>query len=101
MSGNVCAIGVVGTIFNRCAVSFSTGDRSGGYTLKSVTGRFNAKSGDASNIIVKVHAADTSNSSNPGTEVVTLDGSDPDTAGLHTFTCSGNGCSLSASTNTL
>ena len=98
VSGNVCAIGVVGTIFNRCAVSFSTGDRSGGYTLKSVTGRFNAKSGDASNIIVKVHAADTSNSSNPGTEVVTLDGSDPDTAGLHTFTCSGNGCSLSAST---
>ena len=45
---------------------------------------------------MKVHAA---SGSDPGTEVVTLNGSDPDAAGLHTFTCSGaDCCALSAST---
>ena len=82
----------------QCAIAFTTGSRSGGYTLKSVAGRFAAKQGSPDNIIVKVHAADSGNSSNPGTEVVTLSGSDPDTGGLHIFTCSGANCALSAST---
>ena len=93
-----CAIGYGSSASHQCAVAFSTGGRSGGYTLKSVTGRFLAKVGDPGSIIVKVHAADSGNSSNPGTEVVTLSGSDPDTAGLHTFTCSGSDCALSANT---
>ncbi len=38
-TGN-CAIGCALTVATQCAVAFSTGDRSGGYTLKSVTVRF-------------------------------------------------------------
>ena len=98
-SNKTCSLGVVGTVTNQCAVAFTTGSRSGGYTLKSVTGRFAAKSGSPGNIIVKVHAADSGNSANPATTAkVTLTGGNPDTAGLHTFTCSGSDCSLSAST---
>ena len=98
-SNKTCSLGVVGTVTNQCAVAFTTGSRSGGYTLKSVTGRFAAKSGSPGNIIVKIHAADSGNSANPATTAkVTLTGGNPDTAGLHTFTCSGSDCSLSAST---
>ena len=93
-----CFSGFAQSKSQQCAIAFTTGSRSGGYTLKSVAGRFAAKIGSPGSIVVKVHTADTSNSSNPGTEVVTLSGSDPDTAGLHTFSCpAGNtGCDLSA-----
>ena len=53
----------------KCAVAFTTGDRSGGYTLKHVAAEFIAKletSGTLGDIIVAVHAADTANSANPG-----------------------------------
>ena len=92
-----CAVGYA-TPNQQCAVAFTTGSGSGGYTLKSVTGSFDAKLHNPGNIIVKIHSADTTNSSNPGAEVATLSGDDPDTAGQHTFTCSGSDCSLSAST---
>lgn len=95
-SGGRCSIGSASGIW-KCAAAFSTGNQSG-YTLKSVTGRFYDKSGDPSGIIVKIHAADTTNSSSPGAEVATLSGLDPDTEGLYTYTCSGNGCALSANT---
>ena len=81
-----------------CAVAFDTGSRSGGYTLKSVTGRFLTKVDSPANIVVKIHAADTTNSSNPASDsLVTLTGSNPDTAGLYTYTCPANdtGCNLS------
>ena len=93
-----CFSGFAQSKSQQCAIAFTTGSRSGGYALKSVAGRFAAKIGSPGSIVVKVHTADTSNSSNPGTEVVTLSGSDPDTAGLHTFSCpAGNtGCDLSA-----
>ena len=96
--GAYCFSGFAESKSQQCAIAFTTGSRSGGYTLKSVAGRFAAKIGSPGSIVVKVHTADTSNSSNPGTEVVTLSGSDPDTAGLHTFSCpAGNtGCDLSA-----
>ena len=95
-----CFSGFAQSKSQQCAIAFTTGSRSGGYTLKSVAGRFAAKFGLPGSIVVKVHTADTSNSSNPGTEVVTLSGSDPDTAGLHAFTCPANdtGCELSANT---
>ena len=82
-------------------MGFDTGSSSGGYTPKSVTGRFKDKVGSPGSIIVKLHSADTTNSSNPSATAIanaTFTGNDPDTAGLHTFACSGAGCSLSAST---
>ena len=99
-----CAVGHV-TDANQCAVAFTTGARSGGYTLASITAGFNVREGspgdlpNIASITVAIHAADTTNSSNPASSaLVTLSGSDPDTAGLYTYTCSGNGCDLSAST---
>ena len=96
-SGFRCTIGFLNDA-KQCAVAFSTGSRSGGYTLKSVTGRFGVKDGNPGNIIVAIHAADTANSANPAaTAKVTLSGSDPDAAGLYTYACAGSDCSLSAS----
>ena len=86
----------------KCAMPFTTGDRSGGYTLKSITAEFNAKqeiTGTLGNIIVAIHAEDTVNSANPAaTAKVTLDGNNPNTAGLYSYTCSGSDCSLSKET---
>ena len=96
-SGFRCTIGFLSDA-KQCAVAFTTGSRSGGYTLKSVAGRFGVKDGNPGSIVVAIHAADTANSANPAaTAKVTLSGSDPDAAGLHTFTCAGSDCALSAS----
>ena len=101
-----CAVGHV-TDANQCAVAFTTGARSGGYTLASITAGFNVREGspgdlpNIASITVAIHAADTTDSSNPAATAIanaTLSGSDPDTAGLYTYTCSGTGCALSAST---
>ena len=80
-------------------MAFTTGTLAGGYTLKSVAAGFAAKSGSPGSITVAVHAADTTNSSNPAsTALVTLTGSDPDAAGIHSYACSGASCSLTANT---
>ena len=100
-SGFNCNVGYTNSETSGCAVAFTTGSRSGGYTLKSVSGRFGVKDGTPGSIVVAIHAADTTNSANPAATAIanaTFTGSDPDTAGLHTFACSGAGCSLSAST---
>ena len=94
-----CAFGYPVSSNNQCAVAFTTGPASGGYTLASVTGRFRAKNGSPAAISVAIHAADTTNSANPAaTALVALSGSDPDAAGLHTYTCSGAACVLPAGT---
>ena len=102
-SGGSCLIGyhqtVGGTV--QCAVAFDTGSRSGGYTLKSVTGRFRDDSNSPGNIVVKLHAADTGNSSNPAaTAIANADftGGNPRTAGLYSYACAGTGCALSKDT---
>ena len=96
-----CLVGYSGGS-RKCAQAFTAGSRSGGYTLKSVTAEFIAKvenTGTLGNIIVAVHAADTTDSANPAaTAKVTLNGSDPDTAGLYTYTCTGSDCSLAKDT---
>ena len=82
-------------------MGFDTGSSSGGYRLKSVSGRFGVKDGTPGSIVAAIHSADTTNSSNPSATAIanaTFTGNDPDTEGLHTFACSGAGCSLSAST---
>ena len=94
-----CTVGRNSGASQRCAMGFSTGSRSGSYTLQNITARFIGKFGSPGNIVVKLHAADTANSSNPAaSSLVTLTGSNPDTAGLYTYTCpAGNtGCNLSA-----
>ena len=93
-----CSIGYSGTNNVKCATAFTTGGNSAGYTLKSVTGLFDAKFRNPGDIVVAIHAADTTNSSHPASSAsITLTGSDPDAAGLHTFACS-TGCDLTAST---
>ena len=88
-----CAVGYK-TSAESCAIAFTTGNRLGGYTLASVTAGFDAKTGSPGNIVVGLHAADTTNGANPAaTALKTLTGSAPD-AGFHSFTCSGSGCNL-------
>lgn len=84
----------------RCAAALTTGGRVGGYVLSSMTARFGAKTGSPAALTVALHDAVTSNKTvNPGAAaLVTLSGSDPDTAGLHSFTCSGSDCSLAPHT---
>ena len=93
-----CAVGYPLSTNNKCAVAFTTGSETGGYRLRSITGRFaNKGTGDTDAISVAIHAKDTSNNSNPAsTSLVALSGSDPNTAGLYTYTCSGAACDLSA-----
>ena len=97
--GNRC---IVGRFFNKdtlCAVGFTTGNASGGYTLTSIAASFQNKVGTPGKITVAIHAADTTNSINPAdTALVTLSGSNPGTAGNYTYTCDGAGCSLAANT---
>ena len=92
-----CQIGY--NVYSRkCATAFTTGTHSAGYTLKSVTGLFHAKTANPDNIVVAIHAADTTNSSHPAASAsITLTGSNPDAAGVYTYTCS-TGCDLTAST---
>ena len=91
-----CSIGYSGANNVKCATSFTTGSNSAGYTLKSVTGLFDAKFRNPGDIVVAVHAADGGNPAAAAS--ATLSGSDPDGAGLHTYTCSGNACDLTANT---
>ena len=95
-SGIGCAVNVN----SKCAVGFTTGSNSGGYTLASFTASFliNEVSGSG-DIVVTLHA---DNSGAPASAVLaTLTGSNPDidTAGDYTYTCSGSGCALSPGTN--
>ena len=103
VSGSHCLIGYQSAVGGsvQCAMAFDTGDRSGGYTLKSVTGRFRNDAGNPGNIVVKLHAADTGNSSNPAATAIadaTFTGDNPDTAGLYGYACAGTGCALSKDT---
>ena len=92
-----CALGNVNGL-TLCTTAFTTGSNSLGYTLGAVTARFSSKVNSPGAIVAAIHAADTTNSSNPAaTASITLSGSDPDADGLHTFTCSTN-CDLAGST---
>ena len=95
-----CPAGVNNTTVRKCAAGFTTGANSAGYTLKSVTADFQSKGGSPGDLIVALHAASTSNSDHPAaTALATLSGANPaDDGGRATFTCSGSGCDLTAST---
>ena len=68
----------------------------GGYLLNSVTAKFRAKVGNPAGF--KAALATLNNSGQPDTELALLTGSAPDTAGDHTFSCSGAGCQLQGNT---
>ena len=79
----------------KVAVAFTTASKYDyRLTFAGVGIPFDAKHGDPGNIVVALHAADTTNSSNPAAAAkATLSGSNPDTKGLYTYTCS-TGCDL-------
>ncbi len=80
------------------AQAFTTGSNTGGYTLSSIDIRFDNKIGSPTDLVVTLHAASGSNP-NTTTTLATLSGaSSPSSAGVYTYTCSGSGCDLSAST---
>ena len=100
-STSQCSFGYATASNNQCAVAFTTGAFPGGYQLNSIAGQFGAKSGAPASVSVAIHEADTTNSSNPAATAIanaTFSGNDPDTAGLHSYTCAGSGCDLSPST---
>ena len=87
-------VGDSGGAKTKLATEFTTGSEPKGYLLSRIALDFDAKSGSPGSITVALHAADTANSSNPAaTAQATLSGSNPDTAGLYTYTCS-TGCGL-------
>ena len=77
------------------ATSFTTGANAGGYKLNSVTAKFAAKTGSPGGIEARIYS---NSGTSPGTSLVELSGSAPDTAGNYTYTCSGTACALAAST---
>ena len=93
-------IGHSGTRNEMLGQAFTTGSNTGGYTFSSVEAKSSLVIGSPGNVVVKLHAASTSNNGiNPGDELSTLDNTDftPNTAGSYTFTCTTN-CVLAANT---
>ena len=96
-----CHVGSHESITERykCAIGFTTGNASNGYTLHSVIPRFLGDSGDPGDLAIALH---TESGNNPAANAISnavLSGdSTPATTGSYTYTCSGTGCSLLAST---
>ncbi len=86
-----------GSQVDSIAVAFTTGSESNGYTLSSVTASFGSKTGSPGNISAKIYS---NSSGKPGSEVssLTLSGTASPSNVDAVYTCSGTGCSLSAST---
>ena len=68
------------------AAGFTTGSNGGGYTLTSATIEFSAPRNSPAAIQVTINS---NSSGNPGTSLGTLSGSNPTTAGSHTFSNAG------------
>ena len=81
--------------FPRLAQAFTTGSNSGGYTLKTAT--VYLRRGSSQTLTVTLHAAASNGNDPSGNALVTL-ASGAYATGEHTFTCSGSGCDLAAST---
>ena len=81
-----------------CATSFTTGSHSSGHRLNSVTAKFDAKVGSALPVDVDIYSNSTTGGGQPNAKTADLTGSDPDSAGNHTYSCSGATCLLSPGT---
>ena len=89
---------------HKCAVGFTTGGASNGYTLDAVNLQFETTSnfgGNLGDIVVTLHASATSAQGDlkepAATALATLTGDNPSTAGIYTFTCT-TGCNLAPNT---
>ena len=97
LDGSSYSVFEVGNYFEtqQGAQAFTTGSNTGGYTLSSIDIRFGNKIGSPTNLEVTLHAASGSDP-NTTTTLATLDGESSPSAGVHTYTCSGSGCDLTA-----
>ncbi len=68
------------------AVSFTTGPNASGYSLDSATVKFDSANNTATSLFVSLANTD---GGNPGTDIETLTGAVPTTAGDHAFTSTG------------
>ena len=86
-----------------CALAFTTGTSTHGYTLTGVTAKFKDKEDpvdniELGNIVVSLYADNSGVPDSYKDALATLSGSNPDTAGDYAYTCSGSGCALATST---
>ena len=98
VSGDSCTVGFSKTQ-RKCAASFTTGSRSGGYTLVEVAAKFLDFPGEPGDIIVAIHAADDGTPANPSAdELVRLTGPNPSEEEDYAYVCPANslGCGLDA-----
>ena len=96
-----CQFGSLSSFYifiKKCGIEFSTGSETNGYTLHSVTGKFGAKIGSPTGFTVALHTDSSGEPSANAIDNATLGDSSPDTAGEHTYTCSGSGCQLAKDT---
>ena len=93
-----CVVGFSIGSRSKCASSFRTGSATNGYTLHSVTARFNLTVGSPSGFNVALHAASGNNPASTAISNATLSGDAPASNSVETYTCSGTGCDLSADT---
>ena len=91
LASNLAQEGGPGALFlghnpDVAAQGFRTGPNPGGYTLHSVTASFGDKAGSPGDLRVRIYADD---AGSLGMPVGALNGSNPDAAGLYTFTAGG------------
>ena len=93
-----CSLGKFVGVVQHCGIGFTTGSAANGYTLHSVTAKFADKIGSPAGFKVELRAASGNNPANTAIQNAMFSGDAPDSAGDHTYTCSGTGCSLSKDT---
>ena len=91
-----CLLGTSGS--EKCSAGFRTGSAMNGYTLHSIAGRFGATTGNPTNFSVALHTSSGGRPASTAISNATFSGSAPTSAGDYTYTCTGAGCELSAST---
>ena len=79
------------------ANAFTTGSNTNGYTVVGATAPISA-GGGGSNVTLRIFTNNSHAGNTPGTLLATLTNTG-DTAGSYTFSCSGSGCDLAASTS--
>ena len=101
-SGLNCRIGRLVSGVDNCLIGFTTGSNSGGYTMDSITTNMEypgAFIGHPSGFKVSLHSPAANNAvTQTPIANATFSGGLPQSAGLHTWDCTGTGCQLSANT---
>ena len=82
----------------QCGAAFTTGSATNGYTLHSVTLKFASNFGTPGALNIALYEASGDYPADNPVSNVTMNGSDPSTAGDYTYTCAGTGCDLTKET---